>query len=42
MGKVMAVQVGVGVGKGFIPYGAGNGGTCQKEDGVEKRRLLMT
>ena len=28
-GKVMAVQVGVGVGKGFIPHGVGNGGTCR-------------
>ena len=42
MGKVMAVRARIGVGRGFIPYGEGMGGTCQKEAGVEKRRLMMT
>ena len=42
MGKVVAVRAKIGVGRGFIPYGEGMGGTCQKEAGVEKRRLMMT
>ena len=41
-GKVVAVRAKIGVGRGFIPYGEGMGGTCQKEAGVEKRRLMMT
>ena len=41
MGKVMAVRAKIEVVRGFIPYGVGSGGTCQKEAGVEKRRLVM-
>ena len=40
---MVAVHVKIGAGRSFIPKREGVVvGTCQKEAGVEKRRLMMT